>query len=129
MCKTNVTSWTGTAFPSGAPTFTSGLWGSCREILSLLCNVLWIIVCPFVLFRLAIALSVFIRFTASHYPLVCFNVCSKPGKWVVLYIYVRGIVEVSVPSQESEWSCISVLGVLLKCLFQDRKVSGSVYLC
>jgi hypothetical protein len=48
---------------------------------------------------------------------------------VVLYICVRGIVEVSVPSQESEWSCISVLGVLLKCMLQARKVSGPVYLC
>jgi hypothetical protein len=48
---------------------------------------------------------------------------------VVLHICVRGIVEVSVPRQESEWFCIFVLGVLLKCLFQARKVSGPVYLC
>jgi hypothetical protein len=32
---------------------------------------------------------------------------------VVLYICVWGIVEVPVLSQESEWSCISVLWVLL----------------
>ena len=36
---------------------------------------------------------------------------------MVLYICVGGIVEVPVLSQESEWSCISVFGVLLKCLY------------
>ena len=36
---------------------------------------------------------------------------------MVLYICVWGIVEVPVLSQESEWSCISVFGVLLKCLY------------
>ena len=38
---------------------------------------------------------------------------------MVLYICVWGIVEVPVLvlSQESEWSCISVFGVLLKYLY------------
>jgi hypothetical protein len=37
------------------------------DLYSFLCNVLWIIVCPFVLFLLAIVMSV-LRFTASNYP-------------------------------------------------------------
>jgi hypothetical protein len=46
---------------------------------------------------------------------------------VVMYLGVRGFIEVPVPSQESEWSCIYVLGVLLKCPYQDSKVSGHVF--
>ena len=48
---------------------------------------------------------------------------------MVMYLGVRGFIEVPVPSQESEWSCIYVLGVLLKCPYQDRKVSGHVFRC
>ena len=36
--------------------------------------------------------------------------------------------EVPVSSQESEQSCICVLG-LVKCLYQARKVSGHVFVC
>jgi len=39
------------------------------QSLVLLCSVLWINVCLFVLFPLAIVLSVLLRFKASHYPL------------------------------------------------------------
>ena len=45
---------------------------------------------------------------------------------MVLYICVWGIVEVPVLSQESEWSCISVLGVSSAC---TRLVSGHVSVC
>ena len=45
---------TGTAYPSRAPEFTPGfLWGSCCSIFSFLCNVLQIVVCPFVYFLIA----------------------------------------------------------------------------
>ena len=40
-----------------------------------------------------------------------------------------GIVTKPVPSQESEWSCICMLGVSLPSLHQARKVSGHVYVC
>ena len=43
-------------------------------------------------------------------------------------ICVLGLTEVPVSSQESERSCICVLG-LVKCLYQARKVSGHVFLC
>jgi len=43
------------------------LWGSCYSIFSCLCSVLSIIVCPFVLLRLSIVLSVLL-FTAFNYP-------------------------------------------------------------
>jgi hypothetical protein len=41
---------------------------SCCLIISFLCNVLQIDVCSFVLFLLAIELSVLLRFTDSDYP-------------------------------------------------------------
>ena len=48
---TGVTSGKEINYPSEAPDFTSGfLWGSCCWIVSFLCSVLEIIVCPFVFF-------------------------------------------------------------------------------
>ena len=44
-----------------------------------------------------------------------------------MYLCVR-VTEVPVSSQESEQSCICVLG-LLKCLYQVRKVSSHVFVC
>ena len=44
-----------------------------------------------------------------------------------MYLRVR-VTEVPVSSQESEQSCICVLG-LLKCLYQARKVSSHVFVC
>jgi hypothetical protein len=41
------------------------------------------------------------------------NACTKPGKWAVMYLCVRSIVTKPVPSQESERSCICVLGVYI----------------
>ena len=41
-------------------------WGSCHSIFSFMCSVLQIVVCPFVLFRLTIVLSV-LRFTDFDY--------------------------------------------------------------
>ena len=38
----------------------------------------------------------------------------------------RGIVTKPVPSQESDWSCICVLGVSIPNLYQARKGSGHV---
>jgi len=55
------------------PVFIPGFqWGSCCSILSFLCNVLYIVVCPFVLFLLAIVLSV-LRFTDSNYSFGIFK--------------------------------------------------------
>jgi hypothetical protein len=53
------------------------------------------------------------------------GVCTKPGKRVIMYICV--VIEMSLPSQERELSCISLL--LLKCMYHARKESYHVYLC
>ena len=56
--------------PSGAPEFTTGFQcGSCYSIFSCM----WIVVCPFVLFLLAIVLSVLLRYTDSDYPFGIFK--------------------------------------------------------
>ena len=55
------TSGAGIAHHFGAHDF---IWGSCSSIFSFLCSVLYIIVCPFVLFHLGTSLSVLI-ITAS----------------------------------------------------------------
>jgi hypothetical protein len=47
-------------------------WGSCSSIFSFLCNILYFVMCPFVLFLLAIALSI-LRITASDYPVGIFK--------------------------------------------------------
>jgi len=59
------------------------------------------------------------------YLCCCSGVCTKPGQRVIMYICV--VIEVSVPSQERELSCIYVL--LLRCLYQARKERYHVYLC
>ena len=50
-----------------------------------------------------------------------------------MYLCVRGVdfIEVPVPRQESEQSCICVLevSIVLKCLYQGRKVSSDVFVC
>jgi hypothetical protein len=43
------------------------LVGSCYPIFSYMCYVLYIVACPFVLFLLAVVLSVLLRFTDSDY--------------------------------------------------------------
>ena len=63
---TGGTSWAGTVNPSRAPKSTHIL---CCSIFGFLYSVLYIIVCPFVLFLLAISLSVLLQFTSTGYPL------------------------------------------------------------
>jgi hypothetical protein len=50
-----------------------------------------------------------------------------------MYLCVRGVdfIEVPVPRQKCEQSCICVLEMssVLKCLYQDRKVSSHVFVC
>ena len=48
-------------------------WDSCHSIFSFNCNVLQIVVCPFVHFLLVIVLSVILRFTDSDYPFGIFK--------------------------------------------------------
>ena len=65
---TGTTSGAGTANPSGAPEFTPGFqWGFVLLDLYFYVYVLQIVVCPFVLFLLAIVLSVLLRYTDSDY--------------------------------------------------------------
>jgi hypothetical protein len=60
-----------TAYPSGALGFISGFkWGS---VFSFLHSVVYIIVCPFVIFLLAIVLFVLLRFMAFDYPFGLFK--------------------------------------------------------
>jgi hypothetical protein len=64
----------GTVYHSEAPEFTRVVyWGSCCSIFNFLCNVVQIIFCPFVLFLLAIVLSVLLQITASDYPFAIFK--------------------------------------------------------
>ena len=68
-----VTSGARTAYPSGAPGFTPGFqWGSCYSIFSYM-YVLQIVVCPFVIFFLAIVLSVLLPYTDSDCPFGIFE--------------------------------------------------------
>ena len=70
---TGATSGAGTAYPSGAPEFTPAFkWGSLLD-LQFHMNVLWIVVCPFVLFLSAIGLSVLLRYADSDYPFGIFK--------------------------------------------------------
>jgi len=52
------------------------------SIFNFLCNVLEIVVCPFVLFLLAIVLSVFLLFRDSYYPFGIFKLFSE---WIKQY--------------------------------------------
>ena len=72
------TSEAGTAYRSGAPEFTRG-FSSC-SIFSFLCCVFVVVdhCLSFVLLLLAIALSVFLRFTDSDYP---FGILKKPRRY------------------------------------------------
>ena len=71
MC---VTSGAGTAYLSGALEFIPWFWcGSCCSIFGLVCSVLQIVVCTFILFLSAIAVSVLLQFTNSDYPFVIFK--------------------------------------------------------
>ena len=71
---TGATSGARTAYPSGAPEFIPGFqWGSCYSIFRFMCMFLQIVVCPFVLFLLAILFSVLLRYTDSDYPFVIFK--------------------------------------------------------
>ena len=63
-----VTSGAGTAYPSGAPEFTPIFSGVCVTRSLYFMYVLYIIVCPFVIFLLAIVLSVLLRYKDSDYP-------------------------------------------------------------
>ena len=90
---------TGTDKPSGVPEFTPGFqWSSCCSILSFLCSVLKIIVCPFALFLFTIVLSVLLRFTASDYPFrssnfsftlnfIKYKIVNPPGQVKRKYLY------------------------------------------
>ena len=66
---TGANSGAGTTYPSGEPEFTASFqWGSCCSIFSFLCCALWMILCSFGLFSVAIVCSVLVRFTATDYP-------------------------------------------------------------
>ena len=86
------------AYPSGAPALTFE-WSSCYPIFSFMCNVLKIVVQPFVLFPLSIALFVGLRFTASNKSTSTFNLmlylfqedCKQPEGYTVDLLSIRMI--------------------------------------
>ena len=90
------------ADPSGAPEFIQVFSGVCVLLdLWFYVYVLQIVVCPFVIFHLAIVLSVLLRFTDSDYPLVSSNF----SYWVVFLLCLSS-------------SCVyPILPVSLECLF------------
>ena len=93
---TGATSETGTAYPSRAPTFTRGFqWGSPYSICSFLCSVLQIAVCPFVLFLLAIVLSVPLRFTDSDYPFGIFTLFLAINQKFILCLHIYCLIKSS----------------------------------
>ena len=69
-------------YPSRAPEFTP-VFSGIRVIRSLvLCNAVYIVVCPFVFFLLSIVLSVLLRFTYSDYTFGIFKL------FLNTYIYI-----------------------------------------
>ena len=77
LCYEVSTSGAGTAYPSGAPEFTPGYSGIrvTRSLVLYECFVDRF--CPFVLFLLAIVLSVLLRYTDSDCPFVIFKFICK----------------------------------------------------
>ena len=75
---TGATSGAGTAYPSGAPEFTPGFSGIhvTRSLVLYVCFLDRCNVCPFLLFLLAIVLSVFLRYTDSDCPFGIFKLFS-----------------------------------------------------
>ena len=86
---------------SGTPVFNPGFQlGSCYLIF--MCNVLQIVVCPFVLFLLAIVLSV-LQIMDSNYPFVVFKLFLQvyfiykyisqflSFRWVVFHVYLHPV--------------------------------------
>ena len=64
----------GAAYPSGVPECTLGcVWASCCSISNILCNFLLFVVGLFVIFYIALVLSVVLKFMASDYPFGIFN--------------------------------------------------------
>jgi hypothetical protein len=71
----SATSGAGIAYHSGAPEVTRPVYSGFRVTRSIvfMCNVFQIVVCPFVLFLLAIVLSVLLQFTDSDYSFGIFK--------------------------------------------------------
>ena len=98
VSKSTLTRWVPFAYTSGAPESTPGFQCySCYSILYM--YVLQIVVCPFVLFLLAIVLSVLLRYTDSDYPFGIFKLFLSPsvgsgGKWPVVWqaFWTRSII-------------------------------------
>ena len=96
----------------GAPEFVPGFQcGSCCSIFSFLCDVLQVVVSPFVRFLLSIILSVLLRFTLSDYPFGIFK--------LFLIIWLSNISILSVPDKgySRNTSCAQNLISTFSCFF------------
>ena len=79
--------------------------------------VLWIVVCPFVLFLLVIVLSVLLRYTDSDYPFGIFKLC---------IIIVLARLRVVDSDNLDEYKCLLLLNLFAASY--NKKQSGNVYL-
>ena len=46
-----------------------------------------------------------------------------------MYMCFRDINEVCIPGQESERSCVCLLGISVKCVYQARRGGSHIYIC
>ena len=96
--NTTGTSGTGTAYPSGAPEFTTPplhrfLVGFVLLDLQFYVYVLQIVVCHFVIFLLAVALSVLLRYKDSYYPFGIFKLFLPVGPHHII-CYIQKVNEI-----------------------------------
>ena len=116
---TGVTSGAGIYYPPGAPEFIPGFqWGSCYSIFYM--YVLQIIVCPFVLFLLAIVLYVLLRYTDSD------HLCGIFKLFLLISVLstrkLQGHLTKTV-FKEIERKKIRHMLIIQKCLYQVRVIT------
>ena len=113
---TGATNGTGTAYPSGAhefsPIFIIG--GLCGSTFGFLCSVLYIIVCSFVVFLVAIALSA-LRLPASDYPFDIFKLFLTRAPWRVTLVEQEVLPPLELPC--CSLCPITCLHIRFVCLF------------
>ena len=89
---TGATSEAVTAYPSGAIEFTPGfLWGSCYSIFCFMCMVCRSL---FVLFLLAVVLSVLLQFTDSDYPFGIVKLFLYSYNLNLIRIYLWNVIDI-----------------------------------
>ena len=85
------------SFNSNTTGITSGAGTEHMSPPPVLCNVLWIVVCPFVVFLLVIVLSILLRFTSSDYPFGIFKPFVQWGfhRYITMPVYKMKLTEIN----------------------------------